>query len=323
MSSMPIRLFQPDDAPDELTVPNIVRLYLAWLEKRVANDDFSAENLANFRRELNWFADAFPLRISDCRQRDLEVWIERNPQWESAHMKKGVIARIVACFNWAADHQRGDLIDRSPYSRIRAISMLPYVPRRPATHAEYTGLMSDGCLEFRNAIFFLFGTGTRPCEMRTLIWPYVQFDAIVPHLNYARHKTYRQVRKPKLVGLSNEMVSFLRDLYKRRDPKKQNVFLNTAGKPWQQRAFASHLRDVAARAGLDEGVIKKVSAGCFRTTFACDGIKSGFTNREVADMLGHESTHMVDHVYGAQTREDSQHLDDMAKRMAMKRKMPE
>lgn len=318
-----LSLFQPEpdefSEPDEIMVSDIVERYLAHLEKRVAADDYSAENLANNRRDLERFAAAHPLRISQCRQTDLVKWVERNPQWRSAHMKKGVVSRIVTCFNWAADYQRGDLIERSPYHRIRAISALPYVPRRPAQHDEYLALLRDGCIQFRQAMFFLFETGTRPCEMRGLIWPYVKLDAIVPHLCYERHKTFRQVRKAKLVGLSEKMVGFLRHLYARRAPDQPFVFLNTDGKPWQQRAFAKHLRGVAERAGLDEGVVKKVSAGCLRTTFACDAIKKGFTNRQVADMLGHETTSMVDHVYGAQTRHDTEHLDKMAKEMAKRR----
>lgn len=317
-----LSLYTPGDLPDEITVPDIVALYLACLEKRVAADDFSAENLGNIRRDLNRFALAYPLRISECRQADLIAWFDKNSQWRSAHTKKGGMSRIVGCFNWAADSERGDLIDKSPFKSIRAISKLPYIPRRPAKHEEYRALMRNGCIEFRRALFFLFETGTRPCEMRELIWDYVRLDEDAPHLCYARHKTYRQVRKEKLVGLNEKVVRLLRYLHRRRNRKEPHVFLNTDGNWWQQRSFSKHLGEVATRAGLGEGTVKKVSAGCLRTTLACDGIKKGFTNRQVADMLGHESTWMVDHVYGAATRQETEHLGKMAAEMAKRRNDP-
>ena len=72
--------------------------------------------------------------------------------------------------------------------------------------------------------------------------------------------------------------------------------------------------------GLDESVQSKVSAGCLRTTYACDLIEAGFTNREVADMLGHTTTEMVDLVYGAETRERVEHLGNVAKAAALRRR---
>lgn len=324
--SAAFRLFVPDDGPDELTVPDIVARYLAALQKRVDADDFSGPHLKDKRRYLGWFSKEFPLRISECRQQDLLAWVERHPTWKSAHVKKSVVGHVVSCFAWAADPERGGLIERSPYKTVRAISKLPYVPRRPATTAEYIALMRAGCVQFRKALLFLYHTGTRPYEMRDLTFEHLRLDGESPHLYYARHKTFRQTGKPKIVGLSDLMVRLLKYLVAHRRPRtperpeQTHVFLNTDGNPWIKRTFEHHLDNVRIRARLDKGVNKAVSAGCLRTTFACDGIKSGYTNREVADALGHESTFMVDHVYGAATRQESERQADLAKKMAQDRK---
>lgn len=316
-----------------IDVPHVVRARLAHLESRVAKNDFSAGNLLNHRTYLTRFAQAFPIPVEDCTQQNFEAWIERNPQWASGHTLKTVVSVVLSCFKWAANPRKGGLIDRCPFEAIEWITNIPYKPRRAATAEEFVALMRKGAIALQQGLFFIHGTGCRPCEMRQLLLPWAKLDAPSPHLFLEWHKTIRKSGKPKVLGLSDEMVLFLRNLISKRlsDPRisgrcrcdlpihhdmADHVFTNCDGLPWVRRSLCQNLSRCAIRAGLDNGVIKRVSAGCFRTKFVCDLIEAGFTNREIADLVGHTSTDMVDDVYGAETRERAGHLDNLANRVA-------
>ena len=316
-----IRLFVPESHGDEITVPEVVSAYLAALKLRVDADDFSHDNYLNAQHYLRAFATAFPVPVSQCRQQDFAAWINGNPRWASGHTKKGIVGRVLACFRWATDTERGSLIDRCPLRRIKAVSSIPYKPRRAASPVEIVSLMRHGSLALKQGLWFVYRTGCRPCEMRELIWPWVHIDGpAAPHLKLERHKTFRQTGKAKIIGLDDATVKLLRFLRRRHSLDAVHVFLNCDGLPWTRRALALNLRRCAVRAGLDESVQSKVSAGCLRTTYACDLIEAGFTNREVADMLGHTTTEMVDLVYGAETRERVEHLGNVAKAAALRRR---
>lgn len=317
-----VRLFVPDrDQPqDGSTVPTIVGQYLSSLAARVAADSFSRDNFLNTERDLLRFAAEFPGQAMDCRQADFEKWIANNSQWKSAHTRKRVVAEVLACFAWAADPDQGNMIASCPLRSIKSIAATPYQPRRAATLNEYLALLAAGSIELQRALTFIYSTGCRPCEMRELIWPWVLLDADTPHLCLAKHKTFRKTGKPKLIGLDDETVQLIRTIQAARTDDDPHVFRNCHGQPWTRRGFSLNVRRAALRAGLDVGVEKLVSAGCLRSTYACDLIESGFTNREVADMLGHTTSWMVDHVYGAATRQRAAHLGNVAKRAASQRK---
>lgn len=337
------RLFNPDSSPEALTPAQVIDLYLAHLDERVAKADFAPKFRNNAKFYLNRFKDEIATTVntrrkthgavvivSDCQQQDFVAWMDSHVTWQSGHTKKTAQGHVVSCFQWAANKKRGNLIDECPFERIESISKIPHQPRRAASRHEIITLMREGSLALRQALFFIDGTGVRPCEMRELVWPWVNLDAEDPHLRLEKHKTFRQTGgKVKIIGLDDLQVRFLRKLQAkmkadiaagRRDPKDLYVFHNCDGNQWTEGAFPQNLRRCAERAGLDDGVVKKVSAGCMRTTYACDLIEDGFSNRDVADLLGHTTTTMVDKVYGASTRERADRLGKLAKKASLRRK---
>ena len=177
----------------------------------------------------------------------------------------------------------------------------------------------------RRATFCLRRIGIRTKEIRDLLWDDVDLGDLSPHINLEKHKTRRKTGKARKIGLDVATRNFLRAL-KRNQRKaiekgEQHVFLNSYGKPWATRqVFARHLRRYAERIGLDEGVEKRVSAYCVRHTYVCDGIRAGITTRRIADQIGHTKTNVIDAVYGSSTREDVEHLSEVAEEMLRKRK---
>ena len=337
---MPVlSLFLPDvDAPDSVSVPEVVAARLRHLADRVVRGDFSPDNFHNHQFFLGRFEESHPLEVKAYRQADLEAWIDRKrQQWPSGHTRKNAVNVVVACFQWAADPERGAMIERCPFRRVQAVTAEPYQPRRAATVEEYKALIEHGAPALKHVLFAAYSTGSRPCEMREVIWPWVKLQAATPHLEMIVHKTIRKTGKPRLIALDQGMLRLLR-FFSANRPRtgdspscrcslrkiphlvEDHVFPNCHGKAWSRRSLAQNLRRAAVRAGLDEGVEEKVSMGCLRTTYACDLIELGFSNSKVAAALGHETTFMVDHVYGAEARRRVSHLDEIAKEASELRK---
>lgn len=312
MVHMNLSLYVPEDAAGDISVAEVVAAFLDHLQRRHDAGDYSADALANARRELERFAAAHDRPVRDCAQADLTRWLAANPQWVSAHTKSNVCTILVACFAWAADEEAGALIDRCPYKRPKILKGLPYEPRRPADHHEYVMLMRKGSRELRRALFFLRRTGARTKEMRELRWENVILDGDTPHIRLEQHKTRRKTGTCRKIGLDPATAAWFRAIRRSALDSVGLVFLNTRGGGWDRHTFARHLRRTAQRIGLDAGVERRVSAYCLRHTYACDGIEAGATTREIADQLGHTSEAMVSKVYGCHTRDREKHLSRVA-----------
>lgn len=310
---MSLRVYSPD-VGDGAFVPEIVEQYLSHLRGRVDIGDYSSDALANIDRELRHFAADHPYHVSECKQNDLTRWLEQNPQWASAHTKKRIIAEVVGCFRWAAEEE---LIGRCPYRRVKSVSNIPYVPRRPADHAEYVLLMRKGSRPLRRALFFLRRIGARTCEMREAVWDDCRLDGESMHICLYRHKTARKTGKCRKIGLDKATAQFLRNL--RRQSVSDHVFVNCDGNAWSRRSFAQHFRRCAERLGLNAGVGRRLSAYCFRHAYVVDGIEAGVSTRCLADQLGHQTTEMIDRVYGSHTRDREEHLAKVAEDVLRKR----
>jgi integrase len=308
------RLYVPDDRG--ITVGEVVEAYLAALAARVEIDDYDGDAFLNVQRELERFAAAHDFAVADCKQHDLSAWLDANPSWKSAHTKKRIVRGIVGCFRWATDEE---LIDRCPYRQVKAISALPYEPRRPADKSEYMLLMRKGSRALRRALLFLRRTGARTKEMREIRWPDCHIDDGPAYIFVKKPKTRRKSGSRK-IGLDPGMAAFLRALRRQdRDPNGL-VFTNCDGTAWTRRSFALHLRRYALKLGLDNGASQRISAYCFRHTYTVDAIKSRVSDRRICDQLGLASAAMLDKVYGSHTRNQEAHLADVAKEVQDKRR---
>ncbi len=313
---MPFSVLWPDDgqlpkrpAAGGPTVSDVVAAYLNHLAALAQAGEYSRDALANVRRDLERFAawcrpckahrdGARPAcrecashgerSAQDCCRNDLVDWLLANPQWKSNHTKRRVLAGILACFAWAADE--ADLIPASPYKKPRRLR-LPVKPRREARPEEYLALMRKGSRPLRRALYFLRRTGARTCEMREVEWPQIDWENSVVVL--VRHKTDGSTAVSRRILLDPGVLRFLRNLKRQAVPGQQKVFVNTDGTAWDRHTFARHLRRYAKRIGLDEGAAERVSAYCLRHFFTGLMGEHGWTDRQVATMLGHSSTRMV------------------------------
>lgn len=316
--SAPFRLFAPDKEPP-LTNRQAVALYLAECELRAQADTYSAKSLDRAQRYLRSFVDFIidGAAIGDReagvgRNADLTQWLVANPQWKATSQKQGVCAQVVACFHWLD----GEGYCHNPYHQPKFLGP-PMQPRPAITPLEYrtmmqlarkartkTGRLRRTRWPFRAAMLFLGRTGARPCEMRDiLIDQHVDLARNVIELD--KHKTYNKTGKSRLIPI-RRLLPLVRWLLRRRRPGQKHLFANTLGRGWSCGVFAKEFRRYAQLAGVRDSV----SAYCLRHGFTVRMIERGKSDRQIADLLGQDTTRYVSW-YGRQSRSQADYLNDL------------
>lgn len=239
--------------------------------------------------------------ISETGNDDLTRWLLANPQLAAGVSKENCLDHIVGAFAWFEDEYRVP----SPY---RAARLPRYVkkPRREARAAEYVALMRHGSRQLRRALWTLWNVqGIRPVSLRQMRWEDFNWEGGFV-LTY-QHKTARKTGKPLLIVMTPRQLRFFRNLHRQRPPWPEEVFLNTDGKPWTRNTFAQHVRRTARRLGLDDQTSERVSAYCFRHSFATQADEAGAAHEQISLVMGHSNQRMLREVYSKASQKVQHH----------------
>lgn len=267
---------------------------------------------ANERRHLRSFKRMFGhMCEGELSPRTIVAkWLLQNPQWAAPDSKKDAVNTLCAAFEWAADPDGANLIDRPLFKRSKLSSLVPPTqPRQPVyTHqllAVFKVARRRGHKTARNAfrfaLHFLFETGSRPCELRRVCWNHVDWETGIIHLPAELSKTGKKTGENRLIVLTDRMRRLIRTAWERRGkPSKGEIFLNSRSDPIQPEGFADYFRRVADLAGIPE----ECTAAGIRHGFAVRKLSEGQSNKRVADAMGHKSTAMIDRVYDRHVREE-------------------
>jgi integrase len=200
----------------------------------------------------------------------------------------------------------------------------PYVPSTPVpSRPRPRARPSAG--PFRRALWFLWESGCRTCEMREMEWESVDWvDGVI---RLTKHKT-AHTGNVREIPLTDRALRLLRLMYKfrrpaaaskhprtKRHPAKNVIFLNSRGGAWTKRSFAKKFREFAGLAGIRDNI----TAYCLRHGFTVEALERGIGNKQIADMLGQASTRYVDW-YGRGSREKSAYLRDNAAKVHRRKK---
>jgi integrase len=240
----------------------------------------------------------------------LAQWLLANPQWKKPDTKRDAVNTICAAFDWAADPDGVNMIDRCLFKRSKMSSLVPPCEPRAAVYvhqllavfrvARRRGhrIARDA---FRLALHQLFETGCRPCEMRVSGWEHLDWETGIIRLPPELTKTGKATNKQRLIVLTGRMLRLLRTLWERRGrPTQGAIFINGRGDPMQDTGFADYFRRVANLAGIP----KECTAAGLRHGFAIKHLSDHKSNKRVADLMGHSSTAMIDKVYDRHLREE-------------------
>lgn len=301
------------DAKSELTVGEVITEYLVNRVAQFRAGLITKGAVAHAHLYCCRFSEEFGhLQLSQCRRGDLKRWLCNHPEWRSPHTKQDAAGTVVTAFRWAADD---GLIAVCPYSRPRDLPVPQ--PRKPITHEEVRRILASAHgyghrptrKRFRLAVWFLWETGCRTCEMRGLRWEW--FDAARGCFEFPSKSTGKTGRN-RLIALTRRALRFVRwlrfqatvakavaaglpaagmraDKTLVANPPTGNVFLNGRGRPWGKDTFGKLFRRHANAAG----VRKEISAYCMRHGFCCELLEAGQGERQIADLMGHSSTKYI------------------------------
>lgn len=276
------RLANPPVDGGNPTVASVIDAYLDFAMRRDAPSTF-------YERKLycQAFVDAHGWRlVRDCIPYHLSGWVDEHASWRSDWTRSYAIRTIKRPFNWAV--QQG-LIPKSPFAGV------PHRPgrrRRPMTPEEYKTLLKAAGLTSRlgEILHFLFLTGCRPGEVRSLRWADVDLDrAIIVLLNHKTAKTQREYQ-PRIIPLVPAVIKLLRRIRQRQE-NDNFVFVNRRGRPWARCSMQQLLRRARRQVGLPEDVLLYGLRHHFGTT----SVKNGNDLVTTAALMGHRSTRMTEY----------------------------
>ena len=309
--------------PAPTTVRELVARYLEEAELKYAAGLIGSALLRRLRRHLKDFSSGSrgDLAAERIRGTDVTHWILGHQAWLSDHTRAHAARTLQGAWLWALDE--ADLITRNPIRRLKPCWDPPQ-PRGAISADEYrrvldaarqcSGKRRSGrraCPSrhaFRVALWFLWETGCRTCEMREARWDQIDWDAGL--LKMDRHKTVRRTGRPRVIPLTDRVLRLLRWLYRRRRPDQVHVLVAGRGMPWTCGGFGALMLQFAQRAGVRAGV----TAYCLRHGFTVEGLRRREGERQLADVLGHTSTKYVSW-YGQDVRLEGQYLRDIAGRV--------
>lgn len=293
-----------------LTVADVIREYLVAKTGQMQAGLVHKRTCIKAHFYCLAFAEDFgQLRVEQCRRGDLKRWLVKHPEYESPHTKHDACAQIVAAFRWA---EEDGLISSCPYRKPKDLPAPE--PRQPITGPEVRAILASAHgyghrptrRAFRLALWFLWQTGCRTCELYRLDWS--QYDDSRGCFEL-RSKTTAKTGRLRLLALPRKAWRLIRWLRARQTGITGPVFRNGRGRPWNKDSFGKLFRRHANAAGVRE----EVSAYCLRHGFTVEALEAGAGERQLADYLGHSTTRYVGW-YGRGVRSKVDYLREVGER---------
>ena len=316
---MQLRLFTPDQTiDDDDTVNAVVAHFLRVKRQQRDLGTYTSAAYDICHETLTDFAECYGRRrAAELRQTDLIEWVVAHENWLSPHTKNHRAGFVVSAFRWAVVE---GYIDACRFTR-HARDWPSLQPREAITPAEYRAIMAVSrkperrCHEqtrrrFRLALYFLWETGARTCEMRSLRWCDLDLDRRIAAL--AQHKTRKAGGEMRTIVLSHALCRLLRFILKRqpRIAPSDLVFVNGRDRPWRTSTFAKQFRRYSRSAGVRD----IVTPYSLRHGFCIRSLDAGLGERQIADLMGHASTKYVSW-YGRTAGRRIEYLADLLDRL--------
>jgi integrase len=254
-----------------------------------------------YRKYLQSFCDLHgALRASELKPLHLTAWLEANPGWQAS--RRHAIIAVKRCFKWADEE---GLIDRNPFRAVKK----PAVGRReriltPAEKQEILQTIRDR--PFREFVFALYETGCRPSEVARVTAE--NFDEERGLWVFQQHKARRKTGKPRIVYLTPAMVELTKALVARY-PEGPLFRGNRNKKAFTRNGIRCRFRRLRKKLPHLKGVVSYTA----RHTYTNEALCNGVGLLEVAELLGHSSTEMVEQHY-AHLDQKTQHMLEAAKK---------
>lgn len=236
-----------------------------------------------YKTRLQYFKDDVPdMPVRSLKPFHVKDWLN-GKKWGST-FKAGIITALKRVFNWAVEDER---IEVSP---IRSL-------KKPATeHRELTITSEDFANillklrkdAFRDILTFIWLTGCRPQEARTIEAKWIKHDERIIVFPVKKSKGKKRAR---VIHLTDEAYAILAK-WALKSPEGP-VFRNRLKSPWTANAFACRFYRLEEKIGLH------LNMYALRHSYAHSGLtKGGIAPEVMAALLGHTDTRMIYSTYG-------------------------
>lgn len=269
-----------------LTVGELIDLYTADVERRVGSGELSGYRLADVLRRLADFPAACGAMPADAiRPKDVNGWLEGKAAWNTTSRADAVV-EIRGAFRWA---KREGHIEANPLDALRPPPR--HERREHVIDGDAAGLVVEQILsaEFRDLWCFLWWTGCRPKEARTLEAKHVDWDRGLVVLR--DHKSFKRTRRERVIPLPWQ-AEFLLIRRAERFPDGP-LFRNEDGRPWTKDSIHNQVWRLRERTGIEKGLVAVALRHIFGTALMERTGDVGLA----ATVLGHSSTAMLSRVY--------------------------
>lgn len=262
------------------TVEDLFERYLEWLEKNRKPGTYKKVQalLTSFAKFIGKST-----KVAKLSGSDLSNWVEKQSTWNSTTRNDAIVA-VVRCFNWAVGKR---------YLRSNNVAAVPDKPRRKRrevtlSDAEWKELLSHVKDQaFRDLLIFMWETGARPFEARTVEAKQIHLDAGLIIFEPSDAKGERHERVIYLTPTATEIC-------KRRMEKHPTgyIFLNTRGDKWTKDSINCRFQRLKKKLGG-----KRVFAYAIRHSYATNGLMNGMDSLTLSQLMGHADTSMLAKTY--------------------------
>jgi integrase len=292
--------------PREWVVAKVCSEYLQYCERGLANGTISKshrDNAVSFLNDLCVYCGALP--VAQLKKGHIKAWLESHTTWRSTATHRGVLAIVLAAFNYA------EQMHEIP-SPLKGLKKPASQPRLQSFSAEDEKAIYGATEErFGDFLFAAIHSGLRPfCELAQL-----KADDVEELDRGMMWRVYSsKTKKTRKIPVRPEVAERVRRLMKTA-PRGSGLplFRNTKGKPWKRMTGVVRFLALKKKLGWDQNPVRsKYSCYTCRHTFA-HRMLSGYWNGGVgcsietlAELIGDTPKVAFDH-YG---REWGQHYQD-------------
>jgi hypothetical protein len=159
------------------------------------------------------------------------------------------------------------------------------------TPEEFQMLLRATDAPFRRFLLALKLTGARPGELRDLRWDQIEWwqqRAVLP-----KHKTRYKTLTNRVIHFVPQVFRMLEVIRDRQTVPSDYVFLNARGRPWTRYNLAVRIKRLRKRLQLP----LDCKLYGLRHFFISSGVKKGVNMKALAELVGHQTTMMIEKVY--------------------------
>jgi integrase len=295
---------EPQPAPEPVAKPcikvaDVLREFLAWLDKEAKAGRASAGTLNFYRRPIAGLAksqkSAVPfldyigdMNVDEFGENVVKHWIDTHYANGTDNYKITLLRPIKRAFKWACSKKSERLLTENPIDELE----LPTAESREVeiTELQWAEVEPKAPQPLRDLLIVLKETGARPQELRAAESKHLQANGGKPRLYFAKPvKKTRGKQKPRKIYLNERAYAICKQLAEQYPTGK--LFRTKCRTDWKQSALTTAASSKRLKLSFDG-----FGPYALRHTFCTTKLRQGMPPATVAELMG-TSVEMVMKVY--------------------------